>query len=977
MTGFTAGDQGLDDPFDEFWALFAVELDEYLTAVETILAASPVDAGRVDELFRAFHSVKGGSAALALRCIETVAHAAEDVLHLVRAGRRTLTPDLVSALLDAVDEMRRLQDTAMATRQDQPVNEAVVRRLKTHLADPAADVTPITPAVIPVTSPPPPPAPAPAVVKPPAPASVAPVLAIGGAGVLALQDAVLGLIGVIDGDVTDAAAALEDAAVLAGLDGVAAAARRLVTGDGDPRWRWLDLITRLRGAEAGSGGALGVFALTAALEFPFAELLLEHAGTLKSRPGDPAGWLHAARLLAGMELDTAAELAEFVAARRLLGEDAGPVDEVADIFALIGIALTSGMVMPFDEITALRDQCFAGAGIGVAGGGALPFDPTDAARPWPPEVLERLGAVITAGQGAVLILLDLESDTHAVDMVTETVFARTALHNRSRLDLGTGLFEYLVVLDAGETAASLARHLAAADPDRRCLRSLRPAGPGGVAGPEQVEGAGDEAPGPSLADIAAGMTAAPAAALPPVAAPSIPITPIPITPVPAEPVPAAQPTPAAAPAPRAADAVVRVPSAAIDSFMDQIGELRLGLTALGLLLDAKTAAPGAGRQGTGRMVQDTMRRLDRTVRSLYDGALSLRVVPIGTLFSRLMRPIRDTAVAVGKEVTLVTAGEDVRIDKAMIEMLVDPLTHIVRNSVDHGIEHPDRRTAAGKPREGTIRIRARQGTSHAVIEVEDDGAGIDTARVREKAVAKGLIPAAEAAAMNEDEATRLILLPGFSTRDEVTATSGRGVGMDIVVNAIKKLGGHLTIASRPGAGTRMVIEFPVSAAMQRVVAISLRGQTVAVQERVVREVVEVPASHLQPVGRRMALSLRGRFLPVVDCAALLGLGEPAPLDGGKVLVAVVDTGETELGLRIESQPVRREVFFKQMHPLIERNPLISGTAVIGTGGIMFALDTQALIARAVEQGVVDRGAADRDIGDRLGGEEGERPCFAG
>ncbi|MCW2249219.1 chemotaxis protein histidine kinase CheA [Azospirillum fermentarium] len=975
MNGFTAtghegGDQGLDDPFDEFWALFAVELDEYLTAVETILAASPVDTGRVDELFRAFHSVKGGSAALALRCIETVAHAAEDVLHLVRAGRRTLTPDLVSALLEAVDEMRRLQDTAMATRQDQPVNEAVVRRLKAHLADPAADVPSVTPAVPPGTSPLPPPAPPPAV-EPPAPASAVSVLDIGAEEVLAIQDAVLGLIGVIDGDVTDAAAVLEDAAAQAGLDGVVVAARRLAAGDGDPRWRWLDLITRLRGAEMGSGGALGVFALTAALEFPFAELLLEHAGTLKSRPGDPAGWLHAARLLAGMELDTAAELAEFVAARRLLGEDAGPVDEVADIFALIGIALTSGMDMPFDEITALRDQCFAGAGIGVAGGGALPLTLTDMARPWPPDVLERLGSVIAAGQGVVLILLDLERDTHAVDMVTETVFARTALHNRSRLDLGAGLFEYLVVLDAGETALSLARHLAGADPDRRCLRSLRPAGPGGAAGPEQVEGAEHDAPGPSLADIAAGA-AAPSAAMAPVAVPSVPIAPVPITPVPAEPVPAAPSAPAAGTAPRAADAVVRVPSVAIDSFMDQIGELRLGLTALGLLLDGKAAGPGGGRQGAGRMVQDTMRRLDRTVRSLYDGALSLRVVPIGTLFSRLMRPIRDTAVAVGKEVTLVTAGEDVRIDKAMIEMLVDPLTHIVRNSVDHGIEHPDRRAAAGKPREGTIRIRARQGTSHAVIEVEDDGAGIDTARVRDKAVAKGLIPAAEAAGLSEDEATRLILLPGFSTRDEVTATSGRGVGMDIVVNAIKKLGGHLTIASRPGAGTRMVIEFPVSAAMQRVVAITLRGQTVAVQERVVREVVEVPASHLQPVGRRMALSLRGRFLPVVDCAALLGLGEPAPLDGGKVLVAVVDTGETELGLRIESQPVRREVFFKQMHPLIERNPLISGTAVIGTGGIMFALDTQALIALAVEQGVVERGA-----GDRLGGEEGERPCFAG
>ncbi len=138
---------GSEDPFEEFWSLFSAELDEYLSAIEGILAASPVDAGRVDELFRAFHSVKGGSAALALRCIETVAHAAEDVLHLVRAGKRPLGTDLVSALLEAVDEMRRLQGTAMATRTDQPVNAAIVARLKTHLGEaPALTVPPSPPS---------------------------------------------------------------------------------------------------------------------------------------------------------------------------------------------------------------------------------------------------------------------------------------------------------------------------------------------------------------------------------------------------------------------------------------------------------------------------------------------------------------------------------------------------------------------------------------------------------------------------------------------------------------------------------------------------------------------------------------------------------------------------------------------------------------------------------------------------------------
>ncbi len=145
----------LDDPIEEFWSLFGAELDEYLAAIESILAASPVDPARVDELFRAFHSVKGGSAALALRCIETVAHAAEDVLHLVRAGKTTLSTDLVSALLEAVDEMRRLQDTAMATRTDQPVNGAIVARLKTHLtggAPAAAPTAPAAPVAAPVAS---------------------------------------------------------------------------------------------------------------------------------------------------------------------------------------------------------------------------------------------------------------------------------------------------------------------------------------------------------------------------------------------------------------------------------------------------------------------------------------------------------------------------------------------------------------------------------------------------------------------------------------------------------------------------------------------------------------------------------------------------------------------------------------------------------------------------------------------------------
>lgn len=913
-----------DDPFDEFWALFSGELEDYLTTVETILAASPVDTTRVDELFRAFHSIKGGAAALAMRCIETVAHAAEDVLHLVRNGRKTLTTEVVSAMLTAVDEIRRLQDVAMATRQDQPVNQAVVALLKSHRtedgAPPPPSAAPAPPApVAPVAvsvAPAPAPAPAAESVAAPAPPPVY-ALSFEDDALPALQDAVLGLIGVVDdGDPEGAAAALAEAAETAGLSGVAAAARRLETADADGRrWAWLELTSLLHCVETACGGSVGAYALSAALETAFAELLLEQVGSLKSAPADPVGWLRVMRLLAAMEIAPAAELADLIATRLLTGDDPGDADAVADMLALLGISLTSGMETPLEEIAALRDAQLVAVGLAPpADPGAAP-QAVGAAHEWPLESLIRLAEALDAGRAPALALLDLESDPHAVDAVNEILHGETAVYNRSRLDLGAGLFEYLIV--AADFPA-LARRMADADPDRRCLRSLRPADAAATPGPEAL-------PQPVA----------------PVAPPPPPVVTTPPAPSPA---PAAAP-PAATAGPTAArpvDAVVRVPSAAIDGFMDLIGELRLGLTSLGLVLD-ENGADGAGTGGR-RATSDAMRRLERAVRSLYDGALSLRVVPIGTLFSRLMRPIRDTAVLVGKEVALTTAGDDVQVDKAMIEMLVDPLTHIVRNSVDHGIESPERRLAAGKPRDGAIRIRARQAASLAIIEVEDDGGGIDVARVREKAVAKGLVGAAEAAALSDDESTQLILLPGFSTRDEVTATSGRGVGMDIVVTAIKKLGGRLSISSRLGAGTRMVIEFPVTAAMQRVLATELCGQTIAIHERAVQEVLELPSADLQKLGGRLALSLRGRFLPVVDLAALLRLKDPGGAPPAKAVVVVVDNGATQLGLLVEQLAVRREIFFKRLHPLIESNPLIAGAAVIGAGTVIFALDTQALFA---------------------------------
>ncbi|MDQ2106764.1 hypothetical protein QSG27_29040, partial [Azospirillum sp. C340-1] len=287
-------------------------------------------------------------------------------------------------------------------------------------------------------------------------------------------------------------------------------------GGGDVRWGWVDLVMRLRAVEAASGGSLGAFALAAALEAPFADLLLELVGALKEEPPPPGPWLHAMRLLAAMDLDAAAELADLTATRLLQGEEPAGLAEVADLFALIGISGSSGMEIPREEIAALRDALFGGAGLVPA----AEEMPAGGVHAWPLDVLFRLAEAVAAGCGPALLLLDLESDPHAVDAVTEVVHRELCLYNRSRLDLGGGLFEYLM---APADFAAFLRRLAESDPDRRCLRSVRPTGAEAEPGPEALPAsAAAPEPPPVAAEPAPALQASPPASPPPPAPPHAP-----------------------------------------------------------------------------------------------------------------------------------------------------------------------------------------------------------------------------------------------------------------------------------------------------------------------------------------------------------------------------------------------------------------------------------------------------------------------
>ncbi|MFM2043076.1 MAG: Chemotaxis sensor histidine kinase CheA [Pseudomonadota bacterium] len=995
----------MDDPLDELWGLFGAEYDEYLTAIEAILA-SPDPTGRIDELFRAFHSIKGGSAALALRGIEKVSHAAEDVLHKVRNGQLALDRPVEQALFAALDELRALESSSLTARVDQPVNGDLVARLHALLppdakaagakaagGKPGAAKAGAAAAGTAKAPPPPPPPPPPPAGERGADASMALVPAVpvedGGEepDLTLLQDPVLTLAGALDEDPREAAAFLAAMAAELGQDGLAASAGRLAGAEpGGPEHRLalLDLCDRMRALEMGTGVPLGAMALVGTAERTMAELLQELAAELKTEEetgleGTAPAWRRALRALSVLDV---AELAE-VADLALSHLSAAPMlrHEAADLIALTGIFLETGVGAPREEIEALRASVYHELGLAIDVGFAeTAAGPGEAATPGPApglsrESLDRAAAARDRGLSLYAVTLDLESDHARADPLLDLLAAGGIITSRSRLDQGAGWFEFVVTTP--EPAAALAAALAEVDPDRVALHGLRRIATSGPAA-ERLE-----AEGPDLLDPAPGRPP-PAPPAPEAAGPGGERTGAAKADTPkAPPVAGGGEARPGAPGPRVGDAAVRVSGTAIDGIMDRVGDLRLGATGLSLtvgryqgarvrhrlerLLDAVPAHLRGELGGVAAALAelehglaDGMSQMDGGIRRLYQSTTALRVVPIGSLFTRLLRPVRETATAVGKEVALTTSGDDVQVDKAVIEMLVDPLTHIVRNAIDHGIEAPETRTARGKPAGGSIHVRARQGVQTATIEVEDDGGGIAVERVKDKALSRGLITPAAAASMTAGEALELIFLPGFSTRDEVTETSGRGVGMDIVATVVrKKLGGTLRIDSRPGAGTRITIEFPISAAIQRVLSVRAGGQTLALLERAVAEIIQVPADRVQTVGDRRGTFLRGTFLPVTDLAGTVGQSTPPPPaqtqmpalaspggEDGMVTIIVVDDGRRRVGFAVEALLGRQEVFFKRLHPLLERNRLLSGIAVIGAGSVLFALDAEALVDAA-------------------------------
>ncbi len=368
------------------------------------------------------------------------------------------------------------------------------------------------------------------------------------------------------------------------------------------------------------------------------------------------------------------------------------------------------------------------------------------------------------------------------------------------------------------------------------------------------------------------------------------------------------------------------------------------------------------------------RRLDSVTADLRETVMQARMQPVGNLFGKFPRMVRDLARTCGREVRVEFTGQETGLDKSLLEAIKDPLTHAVRNAVDHGIESPTDRVLAGKPAEGCVRLKAFHQSGSVVIEVADDGAGIPMERVLAKAVERNLVTPEQAAGMSEREALQLIFLPGFSTAAAVTTVSGRGVGMDVVRANVEKVGGSVEVESRRGEGTTLRLRVPLTLAIVPSLVVRSGGQSFALPQSALVELVDIPqrefARVVQRIGSAELYRLRERLLPMVWLDRLLGLEPDNPEASQGHYLAVLEADGCRYGLVVDDLMSPEEIVVKPLSPVLREIGMFSGATVLGNGTLALILDVGATAARAgvkpIEEEMVGMGAGEAVIHEAAG-----------
>ena len=389
-----------------------------------------------------------------------------------------------------------------------------------------------------------------------------------------------------------------------------------------------------------------------------------------------------------------------------------------------------------------------------------------------------------------------------------------------------------------------------------------------------------------------------------------------------------------------AENILRVDAERIDNVLNLVGELIIGKSMLQQAFQELTKhSPKESMRGR---VADAMAFQSRVLNDLQRSVMKIRMVPVEQLFRRFPRMVRDVAKQGGKEVDLIISGQDTDLDKSLLDAIAEPLTHLVRNAVGHGIENAAERARLGKPTRGTIRLDAYHQGNQVIVEIKDDGSGIDSQKVKSKAMEKKIVSVDEAERLSEANIIALVFRPGFSTADEITELAGRGVGLDVVQSVLHRLKGTVEIETHPGQGTTFRLKLPLTLAIIKALLFRVEGRLYAIPLNAVAEIARAKESDLHQVDNYEVLQLRNQVLPLVR----LGRPSAQPAQAaGKIFVLVITVSESKLGLIVEALEGEEELVIKALDDQTVSTDLVSGASILGDGRVVLILNLPAIVER--------------------------------
>ncbi|WP_457634796.1 chemotaxis protein CheA [Persephonella sp.] len=389
--------------------------------------------------------------------------------------------------------------------------------------------------------------------------------------------------------------------------------------------------------------------------------------------------------------------------------------------------------------------------------------------------------------------------------------------------------------------------------------------------------------------------------------------------------------------PEKKEEVIRVDVERVEVLMNLVGELVLDRNRIVKL--ASGLETSCESTETIEELLDSITGMSRTVSDLQDAVMKLRMQPVKKVFSKFPRIVRDLAKKLNKKVNLVLEGEDTEIDRSILDKLEDPMIHLVRNAIDHGIEPPEERVKAGKPEVGTVKLIAYQEGDRIIIAIEDDGRGINVEKVKQKAVEKGLITPEQAKNMSDKEAFELLFMPGFSTADQVSDVSGRGVGMDVVASTIHALRGTIEVESEPGEGTKFIMKLPLTVAIIRTLMVGANNRIFAIPLYSVVEIVRYEPDNVKNIGQFKSFMLREEVYLLFSLNELFDM----PDEGEQQFIVIVRVGEKNIAISIDELFGEEEIVIKPLGKLLENVQGIAGATITGDGKVVLIVDTNSLI----------------------------------